>query len=194
MRRLLTKTDRLAARWVPKNAHEVANNERAAAYCYPAHGSKVIALCYRGSAAKPEIHCTYKDIDRATEVIAAFLLSVDERAARKATASAQRKAWPNPIKVGEIFHTSWGYDQTNVDFYIVTRVSGKRVWIRPIAQDSEATGFMSGKCWPKMPIEMTGPETMHLARVTGENQASLNIHGHYGSREDGRAHYFSSYA
>lgn len=29
------------------------------------------------------------------------------------------------IKPGDIFYTSWGYDQTNVDYYVVTRLVGR---------------------------------------------------------------------
>lgn len=37
------------------------------------------------------------------------------------------------IKVGDIFYSSWGYDQTNIDFYQVTRViSDKTIELRPI--------------------------------------------------------------
>lgn len=28
-----------------------------------------------------------------------------------------------PVKVGDIFYSSWGYDQTNVDYFAVTEVS-----------------------------------------------------------------------
>lgn len=31
------------------------------------------------------------------------------------------------IKVGDIFKATWGYDQTNVDFYVVTRLTPKMV-------------------------------------------------------------------
>jgi len=31
----------------------------------------------------------------------------------------------HPIKPGDIFYTSWGYDQTNVDFYQIVSLSGK---------------------------------------------------------------------
>lgn len=37
------------------------------------------------------------------------------------------------IKVGDLFVRSWGYDQTNVDFYQVVRVSEKCYWVRKIA-------------------------------------------------------------
>jgi hypothetical protein len=39
------------------------------------------------------------------------------------------------VPVGTIFYTSWGYDQTNVEWFQVTRISssGLSVWLRPIA-------------------------------------------------------------
>lgn len=37
-------------------------------------------------------------------------------------------------KVGDIFEMSWGYDQTNVNFFQVTRVSSKGVFVREVAQ------------------------------------------------------------
>ncbi len=36
------------------------------------------------------------------------------------------------VKVGDVFVESWGYDQTNVDFYQVTRAMPKSVEIRAI--------------------------------------------------------------
>jgi hypothetical protein len=38
------------------------------------------------------------------------------------------------VKAGDIFYTSWGYDQTNVDFYLAIEVSktGKTVKLRQI--------------------------------------------------------------
>ena len=41
------------------------------------------------------------------------------------------------IEAGTIFVSSWGYDQTNVDFYEVVRHTKKTVWVRPI--ESEKT-------------------------------------------------------
>lgn len=36
------------------------------------------------------------------------------------------------IQAGDIFYTSWGYEQTNVDFYQVIRATEKTVWVREI--------------------------------------------------------------
>jgi len=44
-----------------------------------------------------------------------------------------------PVKVGSIFQCSWGYDQTNVDFYEVLEISksGKTVKVRQIRSHSD---------------------------------------------------------
>lgn len=51
---------------------------------------------------------------------------------------------PNPCKVGDLFCMSWGYDQTNVNYFQVTRVSDKGVWVREVGAKSVpgTQGFM----------------------------------------------------
>lgn len=34
------------------------------------------------------------------------------------------------VQVGDIFYTSWGYDQTNVGYYEVVRCTSATVWLR----------------------------------------------------------------
>jgi hypothetical protein len=55
---------------------------------------------------------------------------------------------PHTLKVGDILVSSWGYDQTNIDFYQVTRVVGPMsVEIRAIGSKSLGEdGFMTAKC------------------------------------------------
>lgn len=40
------------------------------------------------------------------------------------------------VKPGDVFYSSWGYDQTNVDYYAVSRVSstGKTAWFVKIGK------------------------------------------------------------
>lgn len=38
---------------------------------------------------------------------------------------------PFGVKPGDVFVESWGYDQTNVDFYVVTRVTQSSVYLKP---------------------------------------------------------------
>lgn len=74
---------------------------------------------------------------------------VDERISRinsweqfKANKKAERLSFVNPAKVGDILYASWGYDQTNIDFYKVVDVKGKKVTVTKIAskQTDQNTG------------------------------------------------------
>jgi hypothetical protein len=38
----------------------------------------------------------------------------------------------NPYKIGNILVSSWGYDQTNIDFFQVTRLTAKSIYIKEI--------------------------------------------------------------
>ena len=56
---------------------------------------------------------------------------------------------PKPVvNVGDIFVCSWGYDQTNIDYYKVLEVKNKSVVIASFGQDRNYTGHMQGECSP----------------------------------------------
>ena len=62
---------------------------------------------------------------------------------------AAKLAAPHPLVVGDVLVASWGYDQTNYDYYQVTRLVGKRsVEIRELARAAAETGFLQGDCVP----------------------------------------------
>jgi hypothetical protein len=44
--------------------------------------------------------------------------------------------------------SSWGYDQTNINYYQATKVTTKTVTVREIAQERITTGSMRGRCVP----------------------------------------------
>ena len=56
----------------------------------------------------------------------------------------------NPVKVNDIFYSSWGYDQTNIDFYMVVEVTKSSVKVVTIGEDRTYTGPMQGNCVPNL--------------------------------------------
>jgi hypothetical protein len=53
------------------------------------------------------------------------------------------------ITPGTIFVSTWGYDQTNVDFYKVVRSTAASVWLQKVGQRVvEQTGYMSETVMP----------------------------------------------
>jgi hypothetical protein len=191
-----SKADRLQARaaFVPKGSRLVPGPSGGAVYIYET-ASKFYAVAFWGSSVRSLWHYSYRTTEQREKAVVEFHHSLTATATRKQSAKREKDAWTNPAKVGDILYTSWGYDQTNVEFYAVTRVSGTRVWVREIAQDSESTGYMQEKCWPAMPIRYCGDETMHTARMAGAQGYSIKINGSATAwPETGRDHYSSSYA
>ena len=188
--------ERLALRQSHTNdARPILEHENGSALYVYERAGKLYALAFWGTAHKPLWHYRFGTEERRNEKIAEFKASVEAAVASRVERSAAKSAWVNPLKVGDLLYTSWGYDQTNVEFYAVTRVSGRRVWIRQIASDYAETGFMSGKTWPAMPIRFTGDETMHTAQPSGEKGVYVKISNSATAwLETGQEHYSSSYA
>lgn len=52
------------------------------------------------------------------------------------------------LKIGDIFVYSWGYDQTNINFYQIISMTDKTIKIQEIKSNCTETGFMSGHSTP----------------------------------------------
>lgn len=71
------------------------------------------------------------------------------KAERRANNEMKRAEFKNKIEVGTILYSSWGYDQTNIDFYQVIENKNETVFIRPIASKNvRDAGFMSNYVAP----------------------------------------------
>jgi hypothetical protein len=88
-------------------------------------------VAYRGTAAKPSINIAYKTREQAEKNVEAWFTSLLARKLQVVSYRAEASK-PTTLKVGDIVTNSWGYDQTNVDCYQVTRTTEHFVWIREI--------------------------------------------------------------
>jgi len=113
---------------------------------------------------------------------------------KKSSKMAKSMQADSPVKVGDIFYNSWGYDQTNIDWYQVTALTktGKSVKVRPIAGKIKETGFMSGESTPKKG-KFTGPA---VTKRIGMSNGEPYLPSKYGwtSLWDGKPKYQSWYA
>lgn len=114
-------------------------------YIYNTGTGKPAACMFGGKRSKPDKQFYYRSVDARDKAVQEYLDGQAATATFKHELKAKRKAFKHTLKYGDILRCSWGYDQTNVDFYQVTDLIGKTmVEIRPIAGDYEETGFMSG--------------------------------------------------
>lgn len=92
------------------------------------------AMGFSGKRAKPDFHFRFTSVARRDEYIAEYVAKLERNVEAKAKAKAEKKAFVHNMEVGTILYDSWGYDQTNVDFYEVVRLVGKKsVVIREVA-------------------------------------------------------------
>lgn len=101
------------------------------------------------------------------------------------------------ITPGTIFHYSWGYDQTNCEFWEVIERKGQFVTIREIAQNSKEDGFMSGHTSPIKGkfLENSTPIRKKIQTYNSGKSIYLKMTS-YGSAFlwDGSSCYYSYYA
>jgi len=88
---------------------------------------------YKGRKTKPNWNFRFKTLERLEAKIqyeiALAETTLDEKAVRKQAQLEVAKT----IKVGDIFRYSWGWEQTNVDFYqVISRKGKSSLVIRPI--------------------------------------------------------------
>lgn len=98
-------------------------------------------------------------------------------------------------KVGDIVYNSWGFDQTNIDWYRVEKVSPKFVTIVEIKgklKDGEE-GFMCGHSIPVQPVEVIS-ETMRKSWRSENETYYVNFKYGGGGLWDGLPRYTSWYA
>ena len=106
----------------------------------------------------------------------------------------EKKSFQNPAKVGDILYSSWGYDQTNIDFYQVVKVSGKTIKIREIkGRQTESTGFMTGEV-VAVPDSFVGNELKKIVKPASDGYAVTITSYADAWKWDGSPKSYSSYA
>jgi hypothetical protein len=190
---------RLASRYVPENAIPIEHPQGfGIAYVYRI-GERYGARGFRGTAAKPDFHYAFRTIEKAHDHIEDWFSSLS---AWKERVRQYRKHSfePHTFKVGDVVTNSWGYDQTNVDWYRVVKTSDHFVWLQPICGHTEETGFMSGRSEPQMDVTGDDPTKWGFkssgAKIERHKAYGSNVCMKYGSgsKWSGETKYASWYA
>lgn len=110
---------------------------------------KILVKVYNTKAKKEwnqlEKYFSFRTEEERTKYIDGIKSAILHREEQKEQRRLRRINFVNPAKVGDILEASWGYDQTNVDYYQVVGVKGKMVEVREIgAKTVEGSGFSHG--------------------------------------------------
>lgn len=173
------------------------------------HGLKVLrgegkhpsVKIWKPKATKPSANCWFRTAEQREAYVAEFVRNYGEHRAARAQATAERNGTPEQlaaVQVGTVFVHSWGWEQTNVDFYEVVEKRGRNVVLQPIAS-REVEGSLYGHGMANQVVAVPG---QHLARdpvtkrlqFTGDGCAYVSFEYGWAEAWDGRPMYSSWYA
>ena len=120
----------------------------------------LFAMGFSGKRTKRDWHYRFKTEAQRDTYVAKYCFDLEERAKKKLEDKAAKASWQHGLNVGDLFYSSWGYDQTNIDFYEVTEVRGKSVIVVELAQNKERTYLDGGTCTPKKGMSIGEPRRM----------------------------------
>ena len=151
-----------------------------------------------GNQSKPIIYTAARDPAAAAVIVQRAFDARRDNLTRKREQRQQRCTQPTSLIAGDVVVRSWGYDQTNVDFYLVLAIRSKTATLVKLSVARTYTHSMQGTCLPLVTMHV-GEQFKGLVRG---NSVSLG-HGNHASKwnthvthnmVDGPAMHWSSYA
>ena len=127
--------------YIRDNAIKVCDKHSdAVAYLSADVRGRPCAVIFFGKQAKPVANYAYRSEAERERSVADYFGRAQAWEKRKSDARQARKDFRHNVRIGDIFAASWGYDQTNVNFFQVIEVKGKFATVREIAQHCEERG------------------------------------------------------
>ncbi len=181
-------------RIIPENSKEV-RREGIDAVVYVESGFK--AKAYTGKSNKRAFYFRFRSEAEMNAHIENYFSNLAAKNKEKQERKAASAEYKTSLVPGDILYSSWGYDQTNIDFYQVVEVSAskKSVKIREIGYTEEYNSVqMSGKKMP-VPGKFTG-EVMNKKVKGGRGLSEYISLNSFSSawKWDGTPKSFSTYA
>jgi hypothetical protein len=135
--------------YISKDAEEIKDDESGAVVYIIVRDNGVSMMGFGGRRQRPDFHYSFETREIALNYAESYFEGEREKVRKK----KEKKEFRTTLKVGDILSSSWGYDQTNVDFYQVVEVkkSGKSVVIQKISSRlvlGEGCAPMSGTVMP----------------------------------------------
>ena len=162
----------------------------ATVYVYEVKG-RPHACMFGGKRSKPDSHYYYRSVEARDKAVEDYFdgiqASMDRKAAYKAKQKAEKEEAVESIKVGDIYYTSGGYDQTNVEFFQILEKKGKKVTMVKLAQvyDEKSREFYAADYVKPNPFKRIGKPFTKMVTGKGFNMNSYS----YAMKWNGKALY-----
>lgn len=133
----------LGARFIPPGSCAVRSKISPAVVYLSGQPDRLMAIGYYGKAINPSFHFRFKSEVNRAKYVGDWIRSKDASVAAKVVrkeAEKAKRAEGHKLKPGSILRSSWGYEQSNVDYYqVIELVGAQSVKIREIGS-SDVSG------------------------------------------------------
>jgi hypothetical protein len=155
---------------------------------------------WRPKATKPHVNYYFRSLEDVEKRIVSELKAARGHIEMVQSRKESRKGTPEQleaVKIGDIFHFSWGYEQTNVDFYQVIERRGQMLTLREIGQRSTDPASGNGMADYRVAVKDAfvadaKPFTKKLQFSSGKPYITIKSYG-WCSLWDGQETYCSWY-
>lgn len=170
--------------------------------------NQIVLFVWNGKQSKPYIKLAFRSKEAREQekkgAIERAIAREQSKTAQKNKLAELKKVFNinNHLKVGDILVNTWGWEQTNVDFYQIMEIKGRtKLIVKELNQKAEYTGDMSGQTMPlkdnfsdresRITSLMTKPSTHS---ITEPYRICEPEKYYYITKWDGKSEYFSKYA
>lgn len=163
--------------YIPKGAIKIApKGVDVVFYLSENRNGQPTALCFVGKAKRPTWHYRFASPAAREKRIADQIASTRRAEELRAERRAERSK-PHNLEKGLILYTSWGYDQTNVEYYEVIDVPSPCFVVvqeigAPLARGEES--FMSGNSVPDPETRIGKPLRRKVNMQGGSPSVKIN--------------------
>lgn len=148
------------------------------------HKEKMIATAFSGKKATQDWTYRFRDERERRKYIQDYFgkckqaqeLKIERAAAR----IKKKKEFFASIKEGDIFVDSWGYDQTNVDYYVVTKKLKASIKIKQVGKNVEYGESGSDKVTPNKDSHYVGRDGIgeEMTKIPQDGYIKINGYRH----------------
>lgn len=196
-----TQQAKLSSRYIPKESREVRHPLGVAYIHETLNGPQRIkvycVIAYAGNAGKRSFYESYRREEDRDKRVAEFFRNLEGHETLKAGRKAEQSK-PHTLKVGDILHHSWGWEQTNCDYYQIVSITGHTVTVRAISDNTvEGSTYSHGMADMRIAVRdsFCGEEVTLRANAAGVGNKSHGALSHGSiSVWDGKPNYCSWYA
>lgn len=151
--------------------HDPGAGDGSSYYTRDAAG-RFVLVTFRGKAVRPEWNYWFRSAAQRDAHIEQFKTRLQTLATHRESRRASQRT-RHTLVPGDVLYTSWGYEQTNVEFYQVVAVRGSVVDVQELAQDRTESGIgMQGTAVPKPGVFLG--DVLKGKRPNGSNQIRID--------------------